>query len=80
MWSSRRKRISRKYDHRWHRMWLFWNCIQTETTKKLSRAIELSALYGVDKGTKMMREQENGMLIAVPDNVLIQMIIEPLNR
>lgn len=79
MWGSRRKRITRKYDHRQHRWDLFWNFIQIESVKKLSRAIELSALYGVDKGAQMMREQENGMLIAVPDNLLRQLAITPLN-
>lgn len=80
MWSRKRKRIAKKYNHWRHRLFVFWNFLQRESAKKLSRAMELSALYGVEKGAQMMREQENGLLIAVPDNLLKQIVIKPLER
>lgn len=69
MWSKKRKRFARTYDHLEHRFYLFRTWMERELTMRLLNAMDNSLLYGIDNNG-MPKKGEWKVALSVPNEIL----------
>ena len=69
MWSKKRKRFARYYDHLEHRFYLFRTWMERELSIRLCNAFDNAMLYGIDDNG-MPKKGTWKAIFTVPDEIL----------